>query len=231
MHLYGRQKELILVGPPGLKEIISLQLRYSETSLNFNVKMIEWIPERIQLVIENEFLTVETIPLDHRVPCSGYLFREKPKKRRLIKNAIQEKLPPSTIYALKNGEDILNEDGTVKYHNAEVTMDPERSYSYAYCSDTRLIPNLRERLLGVDMMYHETTFMEDMKDRAHNTYHTTSKEAGELAKSARIGKLLIGHFSTRYRDLAPLLEETRSIFPPTELAIEGHEFNVSTYGK
>ncbi len=224
MHLYGRTKEVKLIGPPGLIEIITLQLRYSETTFNFNVNMIEWVPDRVECVFEDSKLTVHTIPLDHRVPCSGYLFREKKKRRRINKEAIEEKLTPNVVNKLKNGEDVYFEDGSLRFENKAVTLPPLKEFSYAYCSDTRIIPGLRAQIENVDIMYHEATFMEDMKERAYNTYHTTAAEAAQLARDSNIDMLLIGHFSTRYKDLQPVLAEARSIFKNTNLATEGQVF-------
>ena len=226
MHLYGREKTITLAGPPGLKEIISLQLRYSETRLNFDIDFTEWIPDTVQTVLDMPRFTVKTIPLDHRVPCSGYLIEEKPNKRRIIREVIPQQLPPVHINALKNGEDVYSESGDLLYRNAEVTKPPLKHYSYAYCSDTRYKPAILEQVKKVDLMYHEATFMEDMHERAVNTYHTTARQAGTLAKDAEVGQLLIGHFSTRYKELNDMLAEAREVFQSTSLAIEGQTFTV-----
>ena len=226
MHLYGREKSITLAGPPGLKEIIALQLRYSETQLNFKIDFHEWEPEKIEAVLDTPRFTITTIPLDHRVPCSGYLIQEKPNKRRIVREAIPHQLPPVHINALKNGEDVYTETGELLYKNAEVTRSPLKHYSYAYCSDTRYKPSILEQVGKVDLMYHEATFMEDMRERAVNTYHTTARQAASIAKEGEIGQLLIGHFSTRYRDLDDLLAEARAVFPHTSLAIEGQTFTI-----
>jgi ribonuclease Z len=224
MHLYGRQKELTLTGPPGLKEILSLQLRYSETRLNYSVVFTEWTPEIPETVLETDRFSVHTIPLNHRVPCSGYMIREKPNKRRLDRERIDKQLPPSHINLLKNGHDVLDEDGQILYHNLEVTKPPLPHRTYAYCSDTRYKPELIETVKGVDLMYHEATFANDMKDRAFETYHTTAEQAATLAQDAQIGQLLLGHFSTRYKDLEPVLYEARAVFGKTSIAIEGQTY-------
>ncbi|MFZ9046184.1 MAG: ribonuclease Z [Cyclobacteriaceae bacterium] len=225
MHLYGRQKELTLAGPPGLKEIISLQLRYSETRLNFSVAFTEWVPENIQTVLETERFTVDTIPLDHRVPCSGYLIKEKPNRRRINRELLKETLPPSHLHALKSSEDVYDEDGKLLYRWEDVTKPPLKNVSYAYCSDTRFKPDIIEQIKDSDLVYHEATFADDMKKRAYDTYHTTAKQAASIARDAEVSQLLIGHFSTRYKDLDVVLEEARAVFPHTSLAIEGNTFN------
>lgn len=225
MHLFGRKKELLLVGPPGLAEIITMQLRYSETSLAFKIRFKEFRPDETEVIYDHEKYDVTTIPMNHRVPCSGYLFREKPKKRRINRKILPDvNLSKMEILQLKDGEDILNEDGSVKHKNSLLTLDANPSYSYAYCSDTRYKPELQEVVKGVDMMYHEATFANDMKERAVTTYHTTAAEAAQFAKDAKVGRLLLGHFSSRYKELDPILNEAQTIFPKSELAIEGTTF-------
>ena len=225
MHLYGRQKVLTLAGPPGLKEILSLQLRYSETRLNFAIDFTEWTPNTIQMVLNTDRFFVETIPLDHRVPCSGYLIKEKPNRRRIDREKIAQQLPPNYLHQLKDGKDVYDESGKLLYSASEVTKPPLKHLSYAYCSDTRYKPSLKTQLDQVDLIYHEATFAEDMEDRAHDTYHTTAKQAATLAKDLSAGQLMIGHFSTRYKELDQLLAEAREIFPTTSLATEGQTFN------
>jgi ribonuclease Z len=227
MHLFGRKKELLLVGPPGLKEILQLQLRYSETSLNFHIQFVEFTPGESEVVMDHPKFTVTSLPMDHRVPCSGYLFKEKPKKRRINRNMLPDvQLSNLDIVRLKEGEDVLNTDGTVKYENKLLTLDPNPSFSYAYFSDTRLRPELQSMIKGVDMLYHEATFANDMRDRAIQTYHTTAEQAAKYAKDAQVGRLILGHFSARYKELDPIINEAKAVFENTELAIEGTKFVV-----
>jgi ribonuclease Z len=226
MHLYGRKKVLNLVCPPGLSEIILIQMKHSQTYLNYKINCIEWVPNEPQLVLDLPKLTVHTIPLHHSVACSGYLFREKPKMRRLNAEVIPERLNVAQIIALKNGEDILNDDGTIKYENKAVTLPAAREFSYAYCSDTKYLPGLAKMIQKVDLLYHEATFMEDMKDRAENTFHSTAAQAALVAQSAEVKQLIIGHFSTRYRDLNLLLDEAMLIFANSSLAREGEVFEI-----
>ncbi len=227
IHLYGRQNDLLIIGPPGLSEILSLQMRYSETRLSYNIKFVEWVPGKDKVIYEDDKMTIETIPLNHRVPCSGYLFTEKPKRRGLNRKLIDKTLTPVQVNELKDGKDLLDDEGNLIYKNSEVTFAPKKPFSYAFCSDTKYKPELAERLKGVDMVYHEATFMEDMKDRAETTFHTTAKQAATFAKDANIGHLLLGHFSTRYKDLTPVLKEAKSVFENSSLAIEGEIFLVS----
>ncbi len=225
MHLFGRKKDLLIVGPPGLSEIIALQLRYSETSLGFKIDFREFTPDISEVIYDQPDFDVTTIPMDHRVPCAGFLFNEKPKKRRINRAMLAEySLSKLEIIDLKEGKDILNEDGTVKYENKLLTLNPSPSYSYAFCSDTRYKPSLKSIVEGVDMMYHESTFADDMKDRAGETYHTTAAQAAQFAKDAKVKKLLLGHFSARYKALDPILNEAKAVFEHSELAIEGTVF-------
>jgi len=227
MHLFGRKRDLLLVGPPGLSEILQLQLRYSQTSLNFNIQFVEFTPDVSERIFDHPRFYVETLPMDHRVPCSGFLFQEKPKKRRINRAALERiTLTPDQIILLKDGKDVLNEDGSVKFSNARLTLDPYPSYSYAYFSDTRLREELKDKIKGVDMLYHEATFANDMRERAYETFHTTAEEAARFAREAGVGKLLLGHFSARYKDLDVILNEARAVFDRSELAIEGTKFTV-----
>ncbi len=227
LHLYGRKTDLHIYGPPGLREIISLQLQYSQTRLNYDIRFTEWIPGQSHAIYEDSRLCISTIPLDHRIACSGFLFKEKPKKRGINKNKLHQKVTPVQASQLRNGEDLYTESGELLYKNNEVTFPPKTPYSYAYCSDTKLIPTLVDHLQDVDLVYHESTFMDDMRERAESTYHTTAKQAAQLAKDSKVKRLLLGHFSTRYKDLSPLLAEARAVFRESYLAEEGKKFVIN----
>lgn len=226
LHLYGRQKDLNIYAPPGLREIISIQLKYSNTALKYKINFTEWTPGKSELLFENANLTVHSFPLNHRIDCSGFLFQEKQKKRKIIKDRLESNISPLKIVALKNGENVLDEDGNVLYDYKTYTRPPARSCSYAFCSDTKYDESILPYIKDVTLLYHEATFMDDMKERAAMTHHTTTIQAGEIAKKAKVEQLLIGHFSTRYQDLGPLLEETKSVFKDTKLALEGIDFEV-----
>lgn len=228
MHLYGRKKELNIYGPPGLQEIITIQLKYSETTLNYPVNFKEWTPNTSELIFDNEHLQVHTIPLTHRVSCSGFYFTEKPKSKRLNKAKISG-LTQLQLISLKNGKDLKDDNGKVKGKNEAYTFEAHPSYSYAYCSDTKYDEGIAKQIKEVNLLYHETTFMEDMKERAEKTFHSTTKQAGQLAKLANVDQLIIGHFSTRYKDLSPMIAETREVFSNAELAIEGKTFEVGEF--
>jgi len=226
MHLHGRIKELFLYGPPGLDEIITIQMKHSETFLKYKINFRELDTEIKEIIFETNTLTVETIPLEHRIKCSGFLFKEKPKKRRINKEMLPANILLQEIAGLKNGLDILDENGEIKYKNEEVTFPPKKSRSFAYCSDTIYTENFLEQIKNTDILYHESTFLKDLALRAKETYHSTAEDAGNIAKKAQVSKLIIGHFSSRYHDLQPLLMEAREVFSNTYLAIEGETFSV-----
>lgn len=230
MHLFGRSKELFLFGPPGLSEIITTQLRFSETILNYKIIFKELNTEKSQVILQNEKFSVTTIPLVHRIPCSGFLFKEAPRKYKVRKDLLPEDTPLLTIANLKKGLDILDDNGNILYKNSEYTTPPRKSHTYAYMSDTAYNESYIDLVSGADLLYHESTFLNELKTRAKDTFHTTALEAGQFALKAKVDKLAIGHFSSRYKDLSPLIEEARSIFPNSYLALEGGKFNISNEG-
>lgn len=227
-HLQGRTNELHLYGQQELMDIVEMQLRLSNTILRYNLifhPVRYYTPE---VIFEDEDVLIRTIVLNHRIPCTGFLFREKPRPRKLIISKLQQYNVPFRFYpGIKEGNSYEDDYGKI-ISNEELTESPPEPHSYAYCSDTLYEPALAEDVRGVDVLYHEATFAHAMAERAAVTYHTTALQAAELAKSAGVGRLLIGHFSARYKDLDPLLEEARSVFPETELAIEGRRFKSGT---
>jgi ribonuclease Z len=226
MHLNKRTEDLYLFGPTGIAEILTLQFKYSDTRLHYKIHFRELTQSR-EMIFENENLTVETIPLNHRIQCTGFLFREKPKRRRLNKAVLPENLSLSQIVRLKKGEDIVNAQGNLIYKNEELTLPPKKSRSYAYCSDTRYHEPIIAQIAGVDLLYHESTFLEVEAQRASETFHTTARQAAQIAQQAKVQQLILGHYSSRYKDLSPFLEEARSIFPNTILSIEGEDIEVN----
>jgi ribonuclease Z len=179
-----------------------------------------------QVIIETDHITLETLPLTHRTPTFGFLFREKPKPWRLDK----AKLPPDLSWddriRLKEGKDLLSDSGQLRYAGKDLTLPPRKSRSYAYCSDTAYNQQLMSTLQGVDLIYHEATFLDEKELQASKTLHSTARQAALIALGAGASRLLIGHFSARYRDLAPLLDEARAVFPATDLAVEGETFTL-----
>ena len=226
LHLNGRKKALKIYCPPQLKEIIDLQLKYSETTLQYPVDFKFTNPCVAEVILDNQDITVESIPLDHRIACTGFLFREKKRLRKLLKEKIEQAAIPVEYYsALKKGADYVAPDGRL-FKNETLTLDSEEPKSYAYCSDTLYNEQYFEQISNATLLYHEATFLNNMLDRAGETCHTTALQAAQVALKTHAKKLLIGHFSARYKTLNELLDEARSIFPETELAIEGKVFMV-----
>jgi len=226
LHLNGRIKPLYIYCPAHLKEIIDIQLLYSETTIQYPLEYKFTDAQKVEVLLDNPDITVETIPLNHRIACTGFLFKEKKRLRKLIKEKIEPLNVPIPYYsALKRGEDYIAANGDI-YKNDTLTVDSAEPKSYAYCSDTMYDERYFEQITGVTMLYHEATFLNNMLDRALETHHTTALQAGGIALKVNAKRLLIGHFSARYKTLNELLEETRSVFPDTELAIEGKTFFV-----
>lgn len=224
MHLQGRNTDLHLFGQQELMDIVEIQLRLSNTQLRYNLIFHPVRAYASEILYEDEDIWVGTIILNHRIPCTGFLFREKPRPRKLRIERLNELNIPFALYpGIKNGEDFVTAEGEV-ISNEELTDAPVLNLSYAYCSDTLYMPELSDVLNGVDVLYHEATFLHDLKDRASLTYHTTAREAATLALNSGVKKLIIGHFSARYKQLEPLLAEARAVFPDTELAVEGQKY-------
>jgi len=226
MHLNKRTNDLHLYSSKGLDEIILLQLKYSKSVLNFTIVFHLFDPNQPLLIHEDDALTVHTIPLVHKLDCAGFLFREKLKPRKINKEKLNEGMLLQHIAQLKTGVDIFDERGTLLYANEEFTLPPRPSYSYAFCSDTAWNEKMIEQIRDVDLLYHEATFMEEERDKAIETKHSTVMDAANMAARSNVKRLLLGHFSARYRELEPLLDEAKPIFENTELAIEGTTFEL-----
>ncbi|MDP9078716.1 MAG: ribonuclease Z [Bacteroidota bacterium] len=226
MHLNGRIKPLHIYCPSHLKEIIDIQLKYSETTLQYPVEYKFTDATKIEQLLDNQDITVETIPLNHRIACTGFLFKEKKRLRKLIKERIEAlAIPVPYFSALKKGVDYVLPNGEVIKNNT-LTTDSSDPKSYAYCSDTMYDERYFEQISNVTLLYHESTFLNNMLDRALETHHTTALQAGEIALKTNAKRLIIGHFSARYKTLNDLIDEARSIFPEAELAIEGKVFSI-----
>ena len=224
MHLQRRVNDLHVYSHRGLDEIITTQLRYSRSAPVFKI-VFHLLDKGVQQIIyEDEAMTVETIPLSHKIRCSGFLFKEKAKPRRIDKSKLPQGLLIQQLAGLKDGRDVIDESGTVLYTNESLTLPPRKLRSYAYCSDTVYDEALVAQIRNVDLLYHEATFMTEEEAKARDTKHSTAKQAATIALLAAADKLLVGHFSARYKDLMQLLEEAKTIFPNTSLAIEGEEF-------
>ena len=226
MHLNGRIKPLHIYGPKAIKEILELQFKYSDTTLKYELIYFEIEPTQSAVIFENNDVTVESIILNHRIPCTGFKFTEKKRLRKLLIGKLEEKGVPIELYPLlKRGVDLDLPNGDVIL-NADYTTDSAQPRAYAYCSDTIYDERYFETIKNCDTLYHEATFLHEMLERAKETHHTTALQAAQVATIVGAKKLLIGHFSSRYKTLGALLDEARSVFENTELATEGITFEI-----
>ena len=222
--LYGRQTPLKVYAPRPFGEILEAHLRYFDSDLPYAVEWEEVDTTKHRIVFENRTVEVWSIPLRHRVPTAGYMFREKMPELNVDKFKIERYgLSIKQIVAAKRGEDIALDDGTI-IPNAELTYLPRTPRSYAYCSDTNRSAMVARRIKGVDLLYHEATYAESERRQAKERGHSTARQAAEIAVAAEAKHLLIGHFSSRYKDTAVLLDEARAIFPATDIATEGETY-------
>lgn len=224
LHLNGRIKPMQIFGPKPLLEILEIQFKYSDTVLRYPIEFSPIEADESRQIFENSDLTVKTIVLNHRIPTTGFIFQQKKRQRKLIKDKTDE-VPMAYYTALKKGIDVELPNGDI-LRSEDYTTEADAPRCYAYCSDTLFDESYFATIKGCDTLYHEATFMHDLLDRAKETHHTTALQAAEVAKINGVKKLLIGHFSSRYKTLQMLLEEAQSVFENTELAIEGRTFHL-----
>ncbi|WP_316829343.1 ribonuclease Z [Pedobacter aquatilis] len=224
LHLNGRIKPMQIFGPKPLLEILEIQFKYSDTVLRYPIEFYPIEADKSRQIFENQDLLVKTIVLNHRIPTTGFIFQQKRRQRKLIKDKAEE-IPMAYYTALKKGIDVELPDGEI-LKSEDYTTAADEPRSYAYCSDTMYDERYFSMIKDCDTLYHEATFMHDLLDRANETHHTTALQAGEIAKLNNVKKLLIGHFSSRYKTLQMLLEETQSVFENTDLAVEGKTFQL-----
>lgn len=218
--LLGRTSPLYIHAPQELWTILEPELAFYCKDIEFNVEFQGFAPSAVSVIYEDRSLTVSTIPLKHRVPCAGFLFREKPTADHLDRAAADFYGVPQWDYArIKNGGDFTTLDGTVIPHD-RLTKPAGTVRSYAYCCDTAFNPSMFQQISGVSAIYHDCTYRQDDADRAEKHFHSTTADAARSALEAGAGKLILGHFSARYTDENMLLEEACSIFPATVLAKE-----------
>lgn len=225
------RKSIRIFGPNSLGPVLKFFLSYFGEQLGINIDFAPVKAKSPEVIFENKFLTVEAFPLNHRIETYGYLFREKMPQLNVRKDAIEEYgLGVAEICSLKKGEDLVRTDAVgrqmLRIPNGELTFLPYRPRTFAYCSDTAPFPELSEWVKGVDLLYHETTYMSGLEKEAAARYHSTTLQAARCALDAGAGKLIAGHYSSRYRDTAPLLAELRSVFPNSFAANDGDVFDV-----
>lgn len=222
MGLLGRDTELHIYGPGKLKDIVDLQLNAASSQLNYPVHFHANTADGI--IIDEEKFTVSCFHVLHRIECWGYIFREKKVPRKIVKeNVISYNIPATFYKRLQMGEDYIQKNGDV-VSNEQVTIANQPGRSYAYCADTIYDINIPAKVKNTELLYHESTYLHDLAERAASRFHSTSKQAASIAKEAGVKRLLIGHFSSKYELLDEFLTEAREIFPNTDLAIEGVTF-------
>ncbi len=223
MHMLGRKAAVHIYGPKELQEVIQVQFKYAGSSLSFQ-QVYHTVEGSSAPIYQDNEIEVTAFEVNHRIKCFGYKFQERPKPRRINGKRVEfYKVPNYFRPKLKEGADFTKEDGEV-IANSVLTDAPFPSHAYAYCADSAAHEKYLKHIQGVDLLYHEATFMHDQKARAKKTYHSTAKQTGELAAKAGVGQLLIGHFSNRYTDLKPLLNEAKNGFKTTSLAVEGKTY-------
>ncbi len=216
--LLGRENPLHVYGPKGIKKMMETIFTITETHRGFEVVYHELDKKYSEKIYEDKRVEVYTIPLDHRIYCNGYLFKEKPKERHLNMEEISKypEIETCDYHNLKLGKDFVTEDGYV-IKNERLTTAPTEPVSYAFCSDTRYLEDVIPIIKNASVLYHESTFLHDLKEMADYTGHSTALEAANIAKKSEVGKLILGHFSNRYADLTVFTDETRPIFVNTFL--------------
>lgn len=223
--LLTRETDLHIYGPKGLKELITLQMKLADSWTNFKLIFHELSSKSSELIFEDEKVSVQTIPLDHRVYTNGFLFKEKPYDRKLDINKAKDLNIDKAYYRkLKQGEDVVNEYGEL-ISNAKVTYDGQLPKSYAFCSDTAYNEAIIPLINNVDVLYHESTFLEAHENLCAKTKHSTAKQAATIALKAKVKQLILGHYSTRYGGIDQFKSEASTIFKEVYLAEDGKVFN------
>lgn len=224
--LLGRTTPLHIYADAMLRRLMQPQLAFFCKELKYEIIFHDIDAGKHSLIYEDSAITVYTLPQKHRIPCCGFLFKEKPKKRHIRRDMIDAyNIPEYRRAGIKNGDDYITPEGDI-ISNERLTTDADPSRSYAYCSDTLPCPENCELIKEVDLLYHEATFAKSESTRAQSTYHSTAAQAAAIAKEADAKRLVIGHFSSRYDDENSLLAEAKEIFPNSELAAEGKCFKI-----
>lgn len=223
-NLLNRNNPLTVYGPVGVKEIIKLQLKLSNSWPQYELDFVELSSNESETIFEDDKVIVKTIPLKHRIYTNGYLFQEKPKERKLNVAAVQEYEIETCYYQnIKNGRDITLDDGRV-ISNELLTFDPPAPKSYAFCSDTIYSEEIVDVIKDVDILYHESTFLDSEEVLAEKTMHSTAKQAAQIAKLANAKQLVLGHYSTRYESIESFKTEAQTVFDNVMLSDDGVTF-------
>ncbi len=221
-----RKESLTIFAPRGLAEILTVQFKHSDTRIGYTINFVETDTENINSILDTNLVSVETIPLHHRIPCCGFLFRSKATKRKVLAEKLPENFPIPYIKMLKDGLDISDEFSGGIYLNKDFTTTGSVSKSFAYCSDTAYNELKIKQLQNVDAIYHEATFTDSELKRAEQTNHSTARQAANIAQQSNANQLIIGHYSSRYKVLDNHLTEAQSVFGNTFLAEEGKTYKI-----
>lgn len=225
--LLGRERELHIFGPKDIKKMTLMQLKITQSHAKFPIQFHELSSKESEVILDDDKVTVKTIPLKHRIYTNGYLFIEKEKPKNLHIDNIKNypEIDRADYLNIKAGKDIVLPSGEV-VPNSELTLPPKKPLCFAFCSDTAYKPNIVPLLRNVDLLYHEATFLDDRKDLAKKTMHATTKQAATIAKDANVKRLILGHYSGRYKNISEFKEEAQSVFTNSHLAEPGKVFKV-----
>jgi ribonuclease Z len=224
--LMGRKNPVHLYAPEKYKQILHSHLFDFDIHLNFEIQFVPLSGKDPSKILDDKYLTVTSFPLEHRIPSFGFVFKEKQGDRKIIKESITKfNIPIAKISSIKNGKDFITSEGET-IRNEDITLPLVEPLSYAFCSDTKYFRRLSSFVKGVTLLYHEATFDKTNKDLAVLTGHSTTLDAAKVAAEASVGKLIIGHFSARYRDAGILVDEARSVFPETYAAVDGKTYDL-----
>ena len=225
-NLLNRKNDLHIYAYHEIEKILESHIAYFERNMSYKIVYHNINPKKNELIFENDNLTVHTIPLKHKVPTCGFLFKEKEHLRNLRKNVVETyQIPIKQIQSVKEGNDFINDDGEV-IPNESLTLPPYKTRSYAYCTDTAYSEKIVPIIENVDLLFHEATLAKNLQKQAKETTHSTSIDAATIAKKANVKKLIIGHFSARYKDISILLQQAQEIFPDTVAAEDGDKYSI-----
>jgi ribonuclease Z len=222
--LLGREAELNIYGPKGIKKVIMLQLKLGKAWFNYPISFHELECKESEIIFEDDKVTVITVPLKHRVYTNGFVFKEKLGERKINIEAVKDNnIDMSYLQKIKQGRDIENNDGKLIL-NKQITFDPEKPKSYAFCSDTQYYPACIPTIKNVTVLYHESSFLDEHEYLCVKTRHSTARQAALIAKEATVDRLILGHYSTRYPSIEKFKAEAKQVFDNVELAEDGKKF-------
>jgi ribonuclease Z len=226
MNLLGREKKLTIYGPPQLRRVIDLHFELANSRSSFDIVYVYTKDDEEHVLYSDDQVSISSFPVKHKIPTTGFKVMAGSKKRKLVREKIEEHDVPKHLRAgISDGKDYVKENGEI-VRNEDLTEDPYPRRSYAYCSDTAYLPELKKYLNGINLMYHEASFLKEDAKRAKLHLHSTAEQAAMVAKDSNAGKLLIGHFSNKYSRDEDFLEEAKSVFGDTHIAKEGEIYEV-----